>query len=116
MISLTKSHTKTKKCERAAKREALGECRAFCIKNYQKYPDACGVPNSAMGLDATVAPLGLAKSLFLTPTGSQVCVSIKIDRGSVKDDLVKPRSIAQMKRMIDLEKCRTIYETAVAEC
>ena len=59
-----------------AKREALAECRAFCIKNYQKHPDACGVPNSALGLDAIVAPLGLPKSLLSkTLTGVQECKS-----------------------------------------
>jgi len=34
-------------CERTSAMFAIRACRVFCMKNYEAYPDQCGVPGTA---------------------------------------------------------------------
>ena len=37
----------TKMCERTSAMFAIRACRLYCMKNYETYPDQCGVPGTA---------------------------------------------------------------------
>ena len=81
-------------CERTSAMFAIRACRVFCMKNFQAYPDQCGVPGKNH------------HQLFLGP--------FKIVNLGTAGTVIEMAN--QMRKMVTIEYCQDQYDQAIQKC
>jgi len=84
-------------CERTSAMFAIRACRVFCMKNFQAYPDQCGVPGKTFIIDS---------SIFFGPF-----IIVNLGTAGTVIEMAN-----QMRKMVTIEYCQDQYDQAIQKC